>query len=145
MDPALIQIILGTLLGTGGLGGTIAAIRGIKARKADTVPAVESEARAQVADSDVTKYFQSELKQLRADRAAELKQLRADRAAETTKFEAQIVRLKDDVIMLRNHVVVQATEDAEHIDALEQHIWLRLGPPPPQRKGPRALPPQISS
>lgn len=28
----------------------------------------------------------------------------------------------------------QRNEDAEHIDALEEHIWLQKPPPPPQRR-----------
>lgn len=114
MDPNLVQMILGVSTILFGSGGLAAWLHQRKSRRSG-MPADEGEARQVVPQSEwLTKQVDSFLVDLRREQAEMRKRL--DK--------------QDDRIA---HQERERELDAEHIDALEQHIWLQKPPPPPAR------------
>lgn len=109
-----LEIILSSLLGGGGLAALLTALR---ARRSKTrgVSGNEKVATSQLPAQPIplgtpdwealTRYWQNELVALRKEFAEHMKACAR-----------------------------QAREDANYIDALEGHIWLRKPPPPPRRR-----------
>ena len=116
-----LQVVGGVLIAAITTAGTLAAKRQ-KRSKRNGLPGNESEAREMAPSAPLMKQNAGELQSLRD----ELKQ-QADELALRTAAE-----LAD----LKKRVSTQEGErelDAQHIDALEQHIWLQKPPPPPSR------------
>jgi hypothetical protein len=112
MDATVFQVIATIIVGLVGSGGVVAWRK--QRRQSDAgMPSDESEAR-QIAPAAewLTDYYKAELEALKGDLKSELKGVR-DR-----------VKWLEDEREL----------DAEHIDALEAHIWQQLPPPPPPRR-----------
>lgn len=114
MDATTFQIIGSIIVALIG-GGGVAAYRKQRHTHANGLPDDEGEAR-QVAP------------------AADWLTRQVDSLLAASREEMQELRKRQDAQDKR--IAFQERErelDAEHIDALEQHIWLQLPPPPPAR------------
>lgn len=130
MDPEVIQSILDALLGGGGVIGVLIALRTYQKMRKGDVPKNENDARLTADWVSVNAYFQQELATLRGER---------DR--DTKALQKEIAMLRAALETMRQQMERQADDDEATIDALQEHIWLRLPPPPPPRKGVRASDP----
>jgi hypothetical protein len=112
MDEATSQVIstlLTAILGTGGIATVIAAVKAWRTRAG--TPTTEQQAVAHVgADWDaLNKYWKAEVARIRKEQADERRGWAIDRE----KYRLAIRRMR------------------RHIDRLENHIWMKLPPPPP--------------
>lgn len=114
MDGSILeafQIIASILVGSGGVLGTVSLYRARRSKRMG-IPKDEHLARRRVELGNLNEYWLSELKQARKERALEVISLRTE----------------IDALRALRHA------DAEYIDMLEEHIYMKRPPPPPKRQ-----------
>lgn len=126
------QVILGAILGTGGIGGVIAALHARKSKKAG-VPADENEAHAVIAATAIPAPATAPPMPAVGPEWSRFNKYWLN---EITSLKAEVIALRAEVAKCQEAAAKQARDDAEHIDALEEQIWLGLPPPPRKRKQP---------
>lgn len=110
MDPTkVLEIVLNALLGGGGVGALLLAIKAYKSHKKG-VPGEETKAIEQAAEPPnagaLIKYWRSEIQAVRN---------------EYNRYKVMAEK--------------RFREDARRIDQLENHIWQQKPPPPPPPEG----------
>lgn len=111
----LIQAAAAVILGSGGIVGWYNSRR-VKRQKMAGGPGDERVARRLTENASLNRYWERALETADQDRRDELSSL------------------KEQVRNLQQALQEQTLSDAQRIDQLEEHIWLRKPPPPPRRR-----------